>query len=149
MHVLRNIVRGVAVATIIVVSVPGAALAESAESNVHGGGNGGAVSSDLYIELDALNVTLYRNNAPAGVLTARLVLQLHSGEARIAVSTGRAKLRNALLQELYFMAEREAHSGSRIDLDLVKVRMRRAARRALGPNVVEDVLVQALLRRGA
>ena len=127
-------------------------LAASAESDAHGGGGGaGEAAADgaQFVELEAFNVTLYRNDAPAGVLTARLVLQLHADVDRTTIFAAGTKLRDALLRDLYMMAEREAGSGPKITLDSVKARMRKAALRTLGPDVVDDVLVLALLRHGA
>ena len=112
-----------------------------------GAGQGG--DNVGYLELDALTVTIFRNDAPAGQLTTRLVLQMASVEASDVVRAAQVKLRDAMLRELHSMLEREARNGPKVDLDLVKARMLKVTRRQLGPDIVADVLVQALLRRGA
>jgi flagellar basal body-associated protein FliL len=112
-------------------------------------GEGAPAASVQYYELDAFTVTLYRDDAPVGALTARLVLQLHSDDARTVIASSKQKLRDAMLRELLRAADREARNGPKIDLDLVKRRMKKVAQRTLGQGVIDDVLVQALLRRGA
>jgi flagellar basal body-associated protein FliL len=129
--------------------VAGAAVAEENKDPHGAGGEGGAVSSVQYLELDAMTVTLYSNDLPAGMLTTRIVLQLHSGDERALVHASKLKLRDVILRELYRLTEAESRSGPRVDLDLVKTGVLRAVQKQLGPDIVEDVLVQALLRRGA
>lgn len=126
----------------------GAAHAETAGEEGAGEGPPG-VAEVQYLEMDAFTVTLFRNDAPVGALTTRLVLQLHSVEARNIVVSSQDKLRDAMLRELLRVADREGRNGPKIDLDLVKRRMMKVTQRTLGPDVVDDVLVQALLRRGA
>jgi hypothetical protein len=138
------------VLAISLVLVPGGAFAESQPADDHAGGGGGeTASADRYIELDAMTVTLFRGDAPAGMLMVRVILQIHKGEDRAHLTGERLRLRDVILRELHRLADREAHNGPKIDLDLVKRRLLKVSQRAMGPNMVDDVLVQALLRRGA
>ena len=126
------------------------AVASSALASGNEPTAGGAGQADAqYVELDALTVTIFRDDAPVGQLTTRLVLQLHPAAARSTVVAAKVKLRDAMLRELFRLVEREARNGPTVDLDLVKARMVKVARSQLGPDIVADVLVQALLRRGA
>lgn len=139
--------RWIAALTVVLLLAPGPAFAEGEDAAPQG--EAAANGAAQYFELDPFTVTLFRNNAPAGMLTARLVLQLNSAAARDTVNANRVKLRDAMLRELHRVAEREENNGPAVDLDRVKNRMLRVAQRTLGPDIVDDVLVQALLRRGA
>lgn len=137
-----------AVLTLLALAAGAASGEEQKEPAAHGG-DGGAATAAQYLELDALTVTLYRNDLPAGMLTTRVVLQLHSADARALVHAAKLKLRDVMLHELYRLTEAESRGGPTVDLDLVKVHLLRTAQKQLGPDIVEDLLVQALLRRGA
>jgi hypothetical protein len=135
---------------ISLVLVSGGAFAESQPADDHAGGGGGeTASADRYIELDALTVTLFRGDAPAGALMVRVVVQIHQGADRAHLTGERLRLRDVMLRELHRLADREAQNGPKIDLDLVKRRLLKVSQRAMGPDMIDDVLVQALLRRGA
>jgi len=125
-----------------------AAAEEHPKAEAHGA-DGESTGASQYLELDAMTVTLYRDDLPAGMLTTRLVLQLESPDARAAVRAAERQLRDVLLRELYRLTEQESRNGPKVDLDRVKVYLLRAARKELGPDIVKDLLVQALLRRGA
>ena len=130
---------------LVLAASPCGAFAAEVSDDAHGGPTEGKGS---YVKFDGLTVTIFRNDLPAGQLSTRLVVEVGSAEARNTVSASRVKLRDAFLRELHRIVEREARNGPKVDLDLIKVRMRKVAQRQLGSEVVSDVLVQALLRRG-
>jgi hypothetical protein len=144
---MRHPLTRVAAALLFMVSM-GAVPAFASDVAPQGGEATPTDGGMRYVELDPLRVTIFRNDAPAGILTTRLVLQVTSDNVRGVVAAARLKLHDAMLREMHRLVERESRNGPKVDLDLVKARMRKIAERQLGADVVVDVFVQALLRRG-
>lgn len=151
MLVRSPVAASLVIALLALATVTGPALAQSAndkktEDKKHEGGK--ETAGTRYLDFDAMTVTLFRNDQPVGVLTTQLVLQVPTEKARAVVKEAEVKLRDVMLRELFRMAEREAHNGPKVDIDLVKARMLKVTRRLIGTDTVDDILVQALLRRG-
>lgn len=112
----------------------------------------GALSLDekhIYVDLDPITATIFRNGQPAGVFTAAITLEIAKEEQRNQIVEQRRRLRDAMFRELYAMFEREEHTGRKVDVDAVKRRMLVVTRRELGADTVLDVFVNTLMRRGA
>ena len=112
----------------------------------------GEVSSSekhIYLQLDPITATIFRNQQPAGVFTAAVTLQIADESARTDIVETRRRLRDAMFRELHAMFEREEYSGRKVDVDAVKRRMLVVSRRELGEDVVLDVFVNTLMRKGA
>lgn len=120
---------------------------ETAADSAHG-----AVSLDekhIYVELDPITATIFRNQQPAGVFTAAVTLEIADEDARADIVRSRRQLRDAMFRELHAMFEREEYSGRKVNVDAVKQRMLVISRRELGEDVVLDVFVNTLMRKGA
>ena len=103
----------------------------------------------IYLRLDPITATIFRDQRPAGVFTAAVTLQIADESARTDIVESRRRLRDAMFRELHAMFEREEYSGRKVDVDAVKRRMLVVSRRELGEDVVLDVFVNTLMRKGA
>lgn len=116
-----------------------------------GAGGGGDANPDapIYVRLAPISVTIFRNDQPAGLYTAALTLQIARDGQRDIVSAAMSRLRDAMLRQLHVMIEREEKTGSPVKVGAVKDAMRAIARRELGRDVVVDLYVHTVLRKGA
>ena len=98
-----------------------------------------------YVRLDTITVTLFQDDAVAGLYTAALTLEIADPSQRSTVSAASSRLRDAMLRDLHGLVERR--KTIEIPLDAVKHRMRATATRELGADVVVDLFVENVLRK--
>jgi len=113
---------------------------------------GGEFSADephIYLELQPITATIFRNEQPAGVFTAAVTLEITRESVRTEIVEVRRRLRDSMFKELHAMFEREEYTGRKVDVDAVKQRMLLVVRRELGDDMVVDLFVRTLLRKGA
>ena len=67
---------------------------------------------------------------------------------RAAVRENIRQLRDSYMAELHAMLDHEMANGPTVDIDLIKQRLMGASARRLGPDLVLDVLIQTIVRRG-
>lgn len=103
------------------------------------------IQERYYVRLDTITVTLFEDDAVAGLYTAALTLEIASASQRSAVSAASSRLRDAMLRDLHGLVERR--KSIEIPLDAVKRRMRNTAIRELGADVVVDLFVENVLRK--
>ena len=112
-------------------------------------GKAAEIEHRIYMQLDPITATIFRDQQPAGVFTAALTLEIANEDVRTDIFQARRRLRDAMFQELHAMFEREEHTGRKVNVDAVKRRMLLVANRELGEGMVVDVLVETLMRKGA
>jgi len=103
----------------------------------------------IYMHLEPITATIFRNDRAAGVFTAAVTLELAEESSRTEIATKKRNLRDAMFRELYAMFEREEYTGRKVSVDAVKRRMLVVARRELGAETIVDLYVKTLLRKGA
>ncbi len=120
---------------------------EKSEATAHG--NAKSEQKHIYVELDPITATIFRDDQPAGVFTAVLTLEIAEEGARSEIIESRRRLRDAMFRELHDMFEREEFTGRKVSVDAVKRRMLVVSAREFGEGVVVDVVVTTLMRKGA
>lgn len=118
-----------------------AVAAEKAEPSTGGG--------SVYLKLPSITATIFRDQLPAGTFTVAVTLQIDSERSRTDIIEDRRRLRDTMFRELHAMFEREEYTGRKVNVTAIKRRMLVVAQRELGEDVVIDVFVNALSRRGA
>jgi flagellar basal body-associated protein FliL len=103
----------------------------------------------IYLEIDPITATIFRDQQPAGTFTAAMTLEISEESARTEIIQSRRRLRDIMFRELHAMFEREEYTGRKVDLDAVKQRMLVVTRREFGDDVVIDVFIKTLMRKGA
>ena len=64
-----------------------------------------------YVRLDTITVTLFQDDAVAGLYTAALTLEIADPSQRSAVSAASSRLRDAMLRDLHGLVERPVLRG--------------------------------------
>lgn len=108
-----------------------------------------ASGANVYMKLPSITATIFRNQLPAGTFTVALTLQIDSEGSRTDIIEQRRRLRDTMFRELHAMFEREEYTGRKVNVTAIKRRMLVVAQRELGKDVVLDIFVNALSRRGA
>ena len=114
-------------------------------------GQGETSSGDehIYLALAPITATIFRDQQAAGTFTAAVTLEIADEKLRTDILEVRRRLHDAMFRELHAMFEREEYTGRKVDVDAVKRRMLAVTQRELGEDVVVDVFVKTLMRRGA
>lgn len=131
----------------IAAAVPAGGVAVAAESGAGHGESAG--NGPVYVRLDPITVTIFRDNRPAGIYTTALTLELAAPDQRGLVDSATSRLRDAMLRQLHVLMDREERRGTAVTIDTLKHAMRAIARRELGDDVVLDLFVHSVLRKGA
>lgn len=118
--------------------------ARAAGGGGHGGGDG-----PVYVQLDPITVTIFRDNHAAGMYAVAMTLQLADANQRGEVQAAGSRLRDAMLRQLHALIENEERTGTEVTVSTVKRAMRAIARRELGSDVLVDLFVHSVLRKGA
>lgn len=108
-----------------------------------------ASGENIYLKLPPITATIFRKELPAGTFTVAVTLQLANEGSRTDIIAVRRRLRDIMFRELHAMFEREEYTGRKVNVDAVKRRMLVITQRELGSDVVLDLFVNALSRRGA
>lgn len=103
----------------------------------------------IYLELRPITATIFRNEKIAGNFTAAVTLQITRESVRTEIVEQRRRLHDSMFKELHAMFEREEYTGRKVDVDAVKRRMLLVVRKELGDDMVVDLFVRTLLRKGA
>ncbi|NNE84573.1 MAG: hypothetical protein HKN28_11440 [Alphaproteobacteria bacterium] len=108
-----------------------------------------ASGENVYLKLPPITATIFREQLPAGTFTVAVTLQIDSEGSRTEILEDRRRLRDTMFRELHAMFEREEYTGRKVNVTAVKRRMLLVAQKQLGKDVVLDLFVNALSRRGA
>ncbi len=108
-----------------------------------------ADGKNVYLKLPPITATIFRKDLPAGSFTVAVTLQIADERLRTDIIAVRRRLHDLMFRELHAMFEREEYTGRKVDVDAVKRRMLVVSRRELGDDVVVDVFVKTLIRKGA
>ena len=127
-------------------AVPAGGVAAAGSGDAHGGSAG---NGPVYMRLAPITVTIFRDNQPAGIYTTALTLELAALDQRGLVEGAISRLRDAMLRQLHVLVEREERRGTAVTIDTLKHTMRAIAQRELGRDVVLDLFVHSVLRKGA
>jgi len=76
-------------------------------------------------------------------------LEITRESVRTEIVEKRRRLRDSVFRELHAMFEREEFTGRKVDVDSVKKRMLLVVRKELGDDMIVDLYVRTLMRKGA
>lgn len=103
----------------------------------------------VYLKLEPITATIFRDQLPAGTFTVGVTLEIDSERSRTDIINARRRLRDIMFRELHAIFEREEYTGRKVSVDTIKRRMLVVTRRELGKDVVLNVFVSTLSRSGA
>lgn len=98
----------------------------------------------VFYPLDPLVVPIFGDDGVSSTIQVQVKLEVVGKENRAIISRFKTKLSDALLRDLYGFLPRLIKSQGRLDVTILKQRMQMVVNRTIGPDVVNDVLIQSV-----
>ncbi|MCB9989254.1 MAG: flagellar basal body-associated FliL family protein [Rhodospirillales bacterium] len=122
-----------------------------AAKEAHGDGEQGEGHDEgrfKYVELDPLILPIINSNGVSQNLSLVIVIEVESARAQKKVEDYQPRLKDAYIQELYGVLNRQAAmEGGVLQIQSIKARLRDISRRVVGEDEVNDVLLQVVQQR--
>ena len=106
-----------------------------------------AVEGPAFVKLDTIVLPVYEGTKVTRQASIVLALELAKGKTEKDVEPYKRRLVDAFIEELTQIYDERQSADRVIDAPVIKERLGEAARRILGPGVVEDVLIQGAFER--
>ena len=110
---------------------------------------GGRFKGDnIYVHIEPLVLPIITDNGAEQLVTVLIDLQVRNFDAADNVHSNMPRVRDAIMQALYGgLADGALRTGNMLNIPKVKNRISSSIEKALGPNLVDDVLIQAIAQR--
>jgi len=99
------------------------------------------------VRLDPIFVPVIEGNQVTHQVGVTLMLQLVADGSKADVETKRIPLYDALFRDLYGYFQDRIAANGRVDQNYLKVRLLKTTRRVVGPDLVQEVLIEQLFER--
>ena len=100
-----------------------------------------------YMRLDPIFVPIIQGNQVTQQVGVTLMLQIIEGKSKSDIEAKRKQLYDAFFRELYGFFQSPAAAGGNVDQTYLKVRLLKIAVGVVGPNLVQEVLIEQLFER--
>ncbi len=100
-----------------------------------------------FYRMPPFNVPVIRDGRPAEQVSLAITVETKGVDKRNKIIEKRTELRSAFLRDLYAVMSLRNGGRRPLNIDTVKIRLKRVADRVLGPGVVDDVLVEGAYTR--
>ncbi len=97
-----------------------------------------------FVEMDPVLVPLFRDDKVAATIQIHIQLEVIGSDVSEEVLFARPRLGSAFFQDLYGYIPRMLMNSDRIDMDILKKRLKFIADKTLGEGKVSDVLIQSV-----
>lgn len=101
-------------------------------------------NAPVFYPLDPLVIPIFGDDGVSATVQVQVKLEVVGEENRAIVRRLKTKLSDALLRDLYGFLPRLIKSQGRLDVTILKQRMQMVVSRTVGPDVINDVLVQSV-----
>lgn len=122
--------------------------AHKAKKADHGGGHGEGADVQ-YVEMQPLVLPIIDDNGVSQVVSLVMVLEVNDVGTAGEVRRLEPRLKDAYLQDMYGVLNKEAAMGDGgvVEVAKIKARLNKVTERVLGKGVVNDVLLQVVQQR--
>ena len=120
---------------------------EDEEEHAEEGGHGSSAPKEQYLQMEILTLPVLRGNALNHHLHVEANLQTPDTRAAREIQANMPHLRDAIIRD-FFRTPLTVARGTKVDDAVLKQRLLAVAKRVLGEDVVEDVLLVNIIRRG-
>ena len=97
-----------------------------------------------YIEMDPLLIPIFRDNEIAGTIQIIYKLEVFGNENYKSVGKLKTKLGDALIKDFTYYIPRTLRKNQRLDVPLIKYRLKMVSDKVLGKDVVSEAIVQGM-----
>ena len=99
----------------------------------------------IFIDMEPILIPIFKDNMPAAKIQIQIKLETKSTENAIKIQRMMPRISNAFVQDLHGFMPRLLKEKERIDVFILKQRLKLIAERKFGKGLVEDVLVQSVV----
>ena len=99
----------------------------------------------IFIDMKPILVSVFKDNSPAAKIQIQVKLETKSTDNAIQIQRLMPRIRNAFVQDLHAFMPRLLKEKERIDVFILKQRLKVIADRKFGKGLIEDVLVQSIV----
>lgn len=103
------------------------------------------VEPPRFIDMDPLVIPLFQGNRTAGTIQIQVKLETTGSANEILIHRILPKLHDVFLRDLYDYIPRMIRRYERLDIPILKARMRLMSDRIAPPGLVEDILIQSVV----
>jgi len=97
-----------------------------------------------YTLLEPLVVSVIRDNEAGGRVSVQVAVEVRGEEAVALLKARKPTLIDAFYTELHGLLDQRFMAERNYDQELIKTRLQVAADRAMGPNVITDIIIKSV-----
>ena len=99
----------------------------------------------IFIDMEPILVPIFKGNLPAAKIQIQIKLETKTTDNAIKIQRLMPRISNAFVQDLHGFMPRLLKDKERIDVFILKQRLKLIADRKFGEDLIEDVLVQYVI----
>ncbi len=99
----------------------------------------------IFIDMEPILIPIFKGNEPAAKIQIQIKLETKSRETAIKIQRMMPRISDAFIQDLHGFMPRLLKERERIDVFVLKQRLKLIADRKFGKGLVQDVLVQSVV----
>lgn len=103
------------------------------------------VFKSIFIDMEPILIPIFKGNAPVAKIQIQIKLETKSKDSAIKIQRMMPRISNAFVQDLHGFMPRLLKERERIDVFVLKQRLKLIADRKFGKGLIQDVLVQSVV----
>ncbi len=103
------------------------------------------IVKSIFIDMEPILIPIFKDNAPAAKIQIQIKLETKSTENAIKIQRMMPRISDTFVQDLHGFMPRLLKQHERIDVFILKQRLKLISDRKFGKGLVEDVLVQSVV----
>lgn len=103
------------------------------------------IVKSIFIDMEPILIPIFKNNAPAAKIQIQIKLETKSTEKAIKIQRMMPRIADTYVQDLHGFMPRLLKDKERIDVFILKQRLKLISDRKFGKGLIEDILVQSVI----
>lgn len=103
------------------------------------------IVKSIFIDMEPILIPIFKDNAPAAKIQIQIKLETKSTEKAIKIQRMMPRIADTYVQDLHGFMPRLLKDQERIDVFILKQRLKLISDRKFGKNLIEDILVQSVV----
>ncbi|NQW00530.1 MAG: hypothetical protein HQ483_12575 [Rhodospirillales bacterium] len=103
------------------------------------------IVKSIFIDMEPILIPIFKDNAPAAKIQIQIKLETKSTKNAIRIQRMMPRISDAYIQDLHGFMPRLLKERERIDVFILKQRLKLITERKFGKGLIEDVLVQSVV----
>ncbi len=103
------------------------------------------IKKSIFIDMEPILIPIFKDNAPAALIQIQIKLETKSTDKAIRIQRMMPRTSDTYVQDLHGFMPRLLKDRERIDVFILKQRLKLISDRKFGKGLIEDVLVQSVV----